>query len=29
LNYGSGVYYHLTGDFVGRHAVNMIGYGVE
>ncbi|CDW72069.1 cathepsin b [Stylonychia lemnae] len=29
LNYGSGVYYHLTGDFVGRHAVKMIGYGVE
>ena len=29
LNYGSGVYSHVSGELVGKHAVNVIGYGVE
>ncbi|CAG2102782.1 unnamed protein product, partial [Medioppia subpectinata] len=29
LTYKSGVYKHLTGDYAGRHAVKIIGWGVE
>ena len=29
LSYGSGVYHHISGNFVGGHAVKIIGWGVE
>jgi len=29
LNYKSGVYQHVTGSYLGGHAVKMIGWGVE
>jgi len=29
LNYKSGVYQHLTGNYLGGHAVKAIGWGVE
>ena len=29
LTYKSGVYEHKTGQFLGSHAVKMIGWGVE
>jgi len=29
LGYKSGVYQHTTGDFLGGHAVKMLGWGVE
>lgn len=29
LNYKSGVYQHITGEYLGNHAVKIIGWGVE
>lgn len=29
LNYGSGVYSHITGEFLGKHAVKVVGYGTD
>merc|ERR1712139_415322 len=28
-NYVSGIYHHLTGDYVGGHAVKIVGWGVD
>ena len=28
-SYKSGVYHHVTGDFLGAHAVKIVGWGVE
>ena len=27
FSYGKGIYKHVTGDFVGGHAVKVIGWG--
>jgi cathepsin B len=29
INYKSGIYHHTTGDFLGGHAVRIVGWGVE
>ena len=29
INYRSGVYQHVTGGFLGGHAVRLLGWGVE
>jgi len=29
MNYKSGVYHHVTGSFLGGHAIKIIGYGVS
>lgn len=29
MTYKSGVYKHQTGDYIGLHAVKMLGWGVE
>ena len=29
INYGSGIYNKVSGDKVGKHAVKLLGYGVE
>ena len=29
FNYKSGVYYHVSGDLAGYHAVQVVGYGVD
>ena len=27
MNYGSGVYKHILGEYIGGHAMKMIGWG--
>ncbi len=29
MNYGSGIYHHVTGKALGGHAVKIIGWGQE
>ncbi|KAK3761924.1 hypothetical protein RRG08_045669, partial [Elysia crispata] len=29
LSYKSGIYHHVTGEFVGHHSVKILGWGVE
>ena len=29
VNYGEGIYTHVSGDYIGKHAVKLIGYGIE
>lgn len=29
VNYGDGVFHHVEGDYIGKHAVKLIGFGVE
>lgn len=29
VNYGSGIYTKVSGEYIGKHATKIIGYGIE
>lgn len=29
INYGSGIYHKVSGDYIGKHATKIIGFGVD
>lgn len=29
VNYGSGIYHYVSGDYIGKHAIVLVGYGIE